>query len=118
MVLFLYLFGGPVAGSTAEYLQYLFPGILAMGAGLAGMISTGSAINLDLKNGVTDRFRSLPVCRTAPLLGSVAADLLRYLIAVSILFVIGSLLGKVVSPGLGGIGRPLIRGMTAHSVPR
>ncbi|MEW1797980.1 MULTISPECIES: ABC transporter permease [Streptomyces] len=100
MVLFLYLFGGPVAGSTAEYLQYLFPGILAMGAGLAGMISTASAINLDLKNGVTDRFRSLPIGRTAPLLGSVAADLLRYLVAVSILFLIGTLLGFRVQGGL------------------
>ncbi|MGW0710705.1 ABC transporter permease [Streptomyces sp. NPDC002643] len=93
MVLFLYLFGRPVAGSTGEYLQYLFPGILVMGAGLAGMISTGSAINLDLKNGVTDRFRSLPISRTAPLLGSVTADILRYLIAVTILFVIGLSLG-------------------------
>ncbi|MDO0931179.1 ABC transporter permease [Streptomyces sp. DG2A-72] len=93
MILFLYLFGRPVAGSTGEYLQYLFPGILVMGAGLAGMISTGSAINLDLKNGVTDRFRSLPISRTAPLLGSVTADVLRYLIAVSILFVIGIPLG-------------------------
>ncbi|MEV1046165.1 ABC transporter permease [Streptomyces sp. NPDC049916] len=93
MVLFLYLFGRPVAGTTGEYLQYLFPGILVMGAGLAGMISTGSAINLDLKNGVTDRFRSLPISRTAPLLGSVLADIFRYLIAVAVLFGIGALLG-------------------------
>src|SRR5688500_17036049 len=57
LVIFLYLFGGSVAGSTTGYLQYLFPGILVMGAGLAGMISTGASINLDLKNGVTDRFR-------------------------------------------------------------
>ncbi|MCQ8770986.1 ABC transporter permease [Streptomyces telluris] len=93
MVLFLYLFGRPVAGTTADYLQYLFPGILVMGAGLAGMISTGSAINLDLKNGVTDRFRSLPISRTAPLLGSVTADILRYLIAVAVLSGIGTALG-------------------------
>lgn len=93
MILFLYLFGRPVAGSTAAYLQYLFPGILVMGAGLAGMISTGSAINLDLKNGVTDRFRSLPISRLAPLLGSVLADVVRYLIAVGILFAVGALLG-------------------------
>ena len=93
MVLFLFLFGRPVAGSTAEYLQYLFPGILVMGAGLAGMISTGSAINVDLKNGVTDRFRSLPISRLAPLLGSVLADVVRYLIGVGILFALGALLG-------------------------
>lgn len=93
MVLFLYLFGGSVAGSTADYLQYLFPGILVMGAGLAGLVSTGTNINLDLKNGVTDRFRSLPISRLAPLLGSVLADLIRYLLAVVLLFAIGTLLG-------------------------
>jgi oleandomycin transport system permease protein len=93
MVLFLYLFGGSVAGSTADYLQYLFPGILVMGAGLAGMVSTGTNINLDLKNGVTDRFRSLPISRLAPLLGSVLADIVRYLLAVGLLFAIGALLG-------------------------
>jgi oleandomycin transport system permease protein len=93
MVLFLYLFGGSVAGSTADYLQYLFPGILVIGAGLAGMVSTGTNINLDLKNGVTDRFRSLPISRLAPLLGSVLADIVRYLLAVAILFGIGTILG-------------------------
>lgn len=93
LVLFLYLFGGAVAGLTANYLQYLFPGILVMGAGLAGMVSTGTSINLDLKNGVTDRFRSLPISRLAPLLGSVLADVIRYLLAVALLFAIGTLLG-------------------------
>lgn len=93
MVLFLYLFGGSVAGSTSDYLQYLFPGILVMGAGLAGMVSTGANINLDLKNGVTDRLRSLPISRLAPLLGSLLADLVRYVLAVAVLFAIGTLLG-------------------------
>lgn len=93
LVCFLYLFGGSVAGSTPAYLQYLFPGILVIGAGLSGLVSTGTNISLDLKNGVTDRFRSLPISRLAPLLGSVLADLVRYLLAVTILFGIGLLLG-------------------------
>jgi len=93
MICFLYLFGGSVAGSTDAYLQYLFPGILVIGAGLSGMVSTGTNINVDLKNGVTDRFRSLPISRLAPLLGSVLADLVRYLLAVTILFGIGVILG-------------------------
>lgn len=93
LVLFLYLFGGSVAGSTSDYLQYLFPGTLVMGTGLAGMVSTGTNINLDLRNGVTDRFRSLPISRLAPLLGSVLADIVRYLLAVAILSAIGTLLG-------------------------
>jgi oleandomycin transport system permease protein len=99
MVLFLYLFGGSVAGSTTDYLRYLFPGIIVMGAGLAGMVSTGMNINLDLKAGVTDRFRSLPISRLAPLLGSVLADLVRYLLAVGVLFAIGALLGFRVHGG-------------------
>lgn len=101
LVTFLYLFGGSVAGSTADYLRYLFPGILVMGAGLAGMLSTGANINIDLKNGVTDRFRSLPISRLAPLLGSVLADIVRYLLAVAILFLIGTLLGFRVHGGPG-----------------
>lgn len=114
MILFLYLFGRPVSGTTADYLRYLFPGILVMGAGLAGMISTGSAINLDLKNGVTDRFRSLPISRMAPLLGSVLADILRYLLAVAVLSGIGALLGFRAQGGvldaLGAAGLAILFG--------
>jgi len=93
MVVFLYLFGGWVAGSTDEYLQYLLPGVLVMGAGLAGLVSTGTNISLDLRNGVQDRFRSLPISRVAPLLGSVLADVVRYAVAVAVLFLIGAALG-------------------------
>jgi oleandomycin transport system permease protein len=102
LVLFLYLFGGSVAGSTSDYLQYLFPGILVMGAALSGLVSTGTNLNLDLKNGITDRFRSLPISRLAPLLGSVLADIVRYLLAVAILFTIGTLLGFRVHGSLAG----------------
>ncbi|MFS8478579.1 MAG: ABC transporter permease [Micromonosporaceae bacterium] len=100
LVLFLYLFGGSVAGSTRDYIQYLFPGILVMGAGLAGMLSTGVGITIDMKKGVFDRFRSLPIGRTAPLLGSLLADVVRYAAAVTILFGIGYLLGFRVQTGL------------------
>ncbi|RAY16428.1 ABC transporter permease [Actinomadura craniellae] len=99
LVIFLSLFGRPVAGSTAGYMQYLLPGVLVMGAGLAGMVSTGTSINLDLKNGVTDRFRSLPISRLAPLLGSVLADIVRYLLAVAVLFGIGVAFGFRVHGG-------------------
>jgi oleandomycin transport system permease protein len=102
LVLFLYLFGRPVAGSTAEYLRYLFPGILVMGAGLSGMLSTGIAITLDRKNGISDRLRSLPIGRLAPLLGSVLADVARYVLAVALLFALGLLLGFRADGGIVG----------------
>ncbi|MGI5129140.1 ABC transporter permease [Pseudonocardia sp. CA-107938] len=114
MVLFLYLFGRPVAGSTAEYLQYLLPGALVMAAGLAGTVATGTAINLDLKAGITDRFRSLPIGRAAPLLGAVLADVLRYVGAVAIVFGVGAALGFRVHgsalAALGAVGLAILFG--------
>lgn len=93
MLLFVYLFGGSVAGSTGEYLSYLFPGIVVMGAGLSGMLSSGLSLNIDITKGVFDRFRSLPIGRSAPLLGSVLADVVRYAVAITLLFGIGYLMG-------------------------
>jgi oleandomycin transport system permease protein len=93
LVLFVYLFGGAVAGSTGDYLQYLFPGLLVMTAILAGMLATGLNLNLDIKKGVFDRFRSLPIGRSAPLIGSVLGDTIRYVLSIAVLFAIGYLLG-------------------------
>ncbi|TDC79227.1 ABC transporter permease [Streptomyces hainanensis] len=93
LLLFVYLFGGSVAGSTDAYLDYLFPGIVVMGAGLSGLLSSGLSINIDMRKGVFDRFRSLPIARSAPLLGSLLADLVRYVVAVALLFGIGYLMG-------------------------
>ncbi|GAA2133569.1 ABC transporter permease [Actinomadura napierensis] len=93
LLLFVYLFGGAVSGSTHAYLQYIFPGVLVMSAILVGMLATGLSINTDIKKGVFDRFRSLPIGRSAPLAGSVLGDLIRYLVAVVVLFATGYLLG-------------------------
>ena len=101
LLLFVYLFGGSVAGSTENYLLYLFPGILVMGAGLSGMLSSGLSINIDMKKGVFDRFRSLPIGRSAPLLGSIMADMVRYVIAIALLFGIGYLMGFRVQTDTG-----------------
>jgi len=93
LVLFVYLFGGAVSGSSRQYLQYIFPGILVMSTMLAGMLATGVNLNLDIKRGVFDRFRSLPIGRSAPLIGSVAGDTVRYILALVVLFAVGYLLG-------------------------
>jgi len=93
LVLFVYLFGGAVSGSSRQYLQYIFPGILVMSTMLAGMLATGVNLNLDIKRGVFDRVRSLPIGRSAPLIGSVAGDTVRYILALVVLFAVGYLLG-------------------------
>lgn len=100
LLLFVYLVGGAVSGSTQEYLQYVFPGVLVLTTVLAGQISTGLSIVMDMKKGVFDRFRTLPIARAAPLAGSVAGDAIRYVIAVAVLFGLGYLLGFRVETAL------------------
>ncbi|WUH99067.1 ABC transporter permease [Spirillospora sp. NBC_00431] len=93
LLLFVYLFGGAVSGSTREYLQYVFPGVMVMTMLLTGMLATGLSINTDIKKGVFDRFRSLPIGRSAPLAGLVLGDVIRYVVAAVVLFATGYLLG-------------------------
>ncbi len=76
LVLFVYVFGGAIAGNTQDYLQYLLPGILAQTVAMT--ITIGVNLNSDIEKGVFDRFRSLPIARSAPLLGAVFADVVRY----------------------------------------
>ena len=67
LVIFVYIFGGAVAGDTHTYLQFLLPGILAQTIA-TGAIAIGVNLNTDLQKGIFDRFRSLPVPRSAPLI--------------------------------------------------
>jgi ABC-2 type transport system permease protein len=78
VLMFTYLFGGAISGSTGEYLQYILPGILVMSV-LFTTVYSGVALNTDLTKGVVDRFRSLPIWRPAPLLGALLGDSVRYL---------------------------------------
>jgi ABC-2 type transport system permease protein len=91
-LLFTYLFGGALAGSTGEYLQYLLPGTLAMTVLLITMY-TGIGINTDIASGAFDRYRSLPIWRPAPLLGALIGDTARYVVASSLVVGLGLLMG-------------------------
>jgi oleandomycin transport system permease protein len=99
LVMFVYLFGGAVSGSSHKYLQYAFPGVLVMTMMIAGMMATGVNLNIDIKQGVFDRFRSLPIARSAPLIGSVLGDMIRYVLALGALFGMGFALGFRVTTG-------------------
>jgi len=92
LLMFTYLFGGALAGSTGAYLQQVLPGILAMTVAMITMY-TGLTINRDIDKGVHDRFRSLPIWRPAPLVGALLADAVRYTIAASIILGLGMALG-------------------------
>jgi len=92
LVIFVYIFGGAVAGSTTTYLQFLLPGILAQTIA-QGAIAIGVNLNTDLTKGIFDRFRSLPIPRSAPLLGAVLGDVVRYVIVVISTMAVGYLMG-------------------------
>jgi ABC-2 type transport system permease protein len=101
VLMFTYLFGGAIAGSTAEYLDYILPGMLVMSV-LFTTVYSGVALNTDRTKGVIDRFRSLPVWRAAPLLGSLLGDAVRYVIAGTVIIGLGVLLGYRPEAGLLG----------------
>jgi ABC-2 type transport system permease protein len=102
VLMFTYIFGGAVAGSTAEYRDYLLPGILVMSV-LFTTVYSGIALNTDLTKGVVDRFRSLPIWRPAPLLGSMIGDTVRYLANGTVIIVLGLALGFRPGAGVGGV---------------
>ncbi|MFC3505501.1 ABC transporter permease [Micromonospora krabiensis] len=92
LVIFVYIFGGAVAGSTHDYLQFLLPGILGQTIA-TGAIAIGVNLNTDIAKGIFDRFRSLPVPRSAPLVGAVLGDVVRYVVVTVTTLAIGYLLG-------------------------
>jgi daunorubicin/doxorubicin transport system permease protein len=100
-LLFTYLFGGALSGSTGAYLQYLLPGTLAMTVLLVTMY-TGMGLNTDITSGAFDRFRSLPMWRPAPLVGALLGDTARYLVAAGLVIGLGLLMGY--RPGGGAPG--------------
>jgi oleandomycin transport system permease protein len=92
VLLFAYVFGGAMAGSPKAYLQFGLAGIITQNA-LFLTMNTGMALNTDITKGVFDRFRSLPIARSAPLAGRIAADVVRQVWSMAILFGVGMLLG-------------------------
>jgi ABC-2 type transport system permease protein len=102
LVMFTYLFGGEISGSTGEYLQYILPGILVQSV-LFTTVYSGVALNTDMTKGVIDRFRSLPVWRPAPLFGTALGDAVRYLVAGTVTIVIGLIMGFDPEGGVLGL---------------
>jgi ABC-2 type transport system permease protein len=101
LLLFTYVFGGALAGSTGEYLQFVMPGILVMTVTMITMY-TGMALNTDITKGVFDRFRSLPIWQPSVLVGALLGDAVRYSLASAIMVALGLIMGF--RPGGGAVG--------------
>jgi oleandomycin transport system permease protein len=92
VLLFTYVFGGAISGSTGEYLTFALPGIIVMNMLFVTMY-VGMGLNTDLTKGVFDRLRSLPIARWAPMAGRITADLVKQAWSILLLLGIGLILG-------------------------
>jgi oleandomycin transport system permease protein len=93
VTLFVFLFGGAIRNETRhQYLEFVLPGIMVMTVVFASM-GTGIGLNTDVTKGIFDRFRSLPISRSAPLTGTIMGDFVRYLVSIAMVFAYGSVLG-------------------------
>ncbi|GAB3447964.1 ABC transporter permease [Actinophytocola sediminis] len=102
VLMFTYLFGGALAGSVTEYLQFLLPGIMVTSVVMITMY-TGMGVNIDIEKGVFDRFRTLPVWRPAALVGALFGDVFRYITAAIVILIVGLILGFRPDGGVAGV---------------
>ncbi|MFE7767376.1 ABC transporter permease [Streptomyces sp. NPDC057438] len=102
VLMYTYLFGGALAGSPEEYIQFLLPGILVMSVVMITMY-TGVSVNTDIEKGVFDRFRSLPIWRPSTMVGYLLGDALRYAIASVVMLTVGMILGYRPDGGVLGV---------------
>jgi ABC-2 type transport system permease protein len=101
-LLFTFVFGGALAGSPRDYVQFFLPGILVQTV-VFNAVYSGMGLSTDLGKGLFDRFRSLPIWSLAPFAGLMVGDVLRHLIAATIILTIGLILGYRPEAGIPGV---------------
>src|SRR3989338_4434240 len=100
VLLFAYVFGGAIQTSSGNYINYLLPGILVQTV-LFGSMQTGVGLADDLSRGMIDRFRSLPMSRSAVLAGRTITESIRNLFVVALMVGVGYVIGFRVENGIG-----------------
>jgi oleandomycin transport system permease protein len=93
-LLFVYVFGGAVAGKGHQhaYVNYVVPGLMAM-MGMNIAMAVGTGVNDDFKKGVMDRFRTMPIARSSVLIAKIVVEVGRMVVATAILLAMGFALG-------------------------
>jgi len=115
VLLFRYVFAGVASGSVpgVPYVDFLMPGVFVQVA-VFGAMNTAIGLSTDLQSGLLERFRSLPMTRSAVLAGRTIADLIRNLFVVTLMvgvgFAVGFRIHNGLLPFLGGIGLVLLFG--------
>jgi ABC transporter DrrB family efflux protein len=112
-LLFAYVFGGAIRTPGYDYVDFLLPGIIVQNIAFGGFV-TALGLNEDLKKGLIDRFRSLPMARPAVLAGRTLADVVTNALSVLILLATGLIIGFTFDASLleivGGIALLLLFG--------
>ncbi len=115
VLLFAYVFGGAIHVANGSYIDFLLPGILVQTATFSGL-NTGLAVAEDLRNGLMDRFWSLPMSRFAVIIGRIVADTLLSALAVVVMIGVGTVIGFRFHAGLvealGAVGIAILAGAT------
>lgn len=114
VLLFAFVFGGAIDVAGMDYIDYLLPGIFAQ-AVTFGAVQTGVGLADDLSKGMVDRFRSLPMARSAVLAGRTFADAVRNSFVVLLMVAVGYLIGFRVTTGwahaLGAVALAVLLGL-------
>lgn len=92
VLLFRYIYENQIADLPIEYVLFLMPGIFVQNA-IFGATTTAIGLAEDLKKGIIDRFRSLPMARSAVLVGRTTSDLMKNFVLVTVVIAIGYLVG-------------------------
>jgi len=102
VLLFRYVFGGAIdVGGGTSYVDFLMAGIFVQTVAF-GSMTTGIGLAEDLQKGLVDRFRSLPMSRSAVLTGRTVADLARNAFVILVMLVVGLLVGFRPEAGVTG----------------
>src|SRR5581483_268398 len=92
VLLFRYVFGGAISTPGYSYVDFLIPGIIVQNIAFGGF-ATALGLNEDVRKGLIDRFRSLPMSRAAVLGGRTLADVATNTLSMSILLLTGAIIG-------------------------
>jgi ABC-type multidrug transport system permease subunit len=92
VLLFVYVFGGAIQTPGFDYVDFLMPGIIVQSIAFGGFV-TALGLSEDVKKGLIDRFRSLPMSRAAVLTARTSSDILLNILSLCVLFAVGFIAG-------------------------
>lgn len=111
VLLFRYVFGGAIRTPGISYVDYLMPGAFILTVTASAVTTTGVGFAEDLASGAIDRFRSLPIARSAVLAGRMLSDAARLVLLIALMTAVGFQIHTGIVPALAALGLTIGFGM-------